>query len=88
MKKKRPIELEIDRVIAHLSKLDPSSEEYKVASGNLKNLYEAQAKLPWWRIDPNVIFSSSISAGLGLVIVNNERFNVITSKALGYVKFR
>lgn len=85
-KKPNPYDLEISHILAHLSGEDPSSEEYKVAVDNLKVLVEAKnysnVQLPW-----ESIIKASAYLLATAIIVNHERFNVISSKAFGWIRF-
>jgi Uma2 family endonuclease len=83
--KRTKLEKEIDGVITIMSLERPSSPEYKAMAANLVELYKAKAQERNRRVSPDTI---AIIAGnlAGLVLIMNyERLNIITTKALGFV---
>jgi hypothetical protein len=79
----KPIDTEIDRVIAYLSKQSPDSESYVKASDNLKVLYEGRKNE--FRISPDTIVLAVTNLIGIILIVKQEEFNIVTSKAIGFI---
>lgn len=79
------LETAIDNVLATMSDNNPSSEEYHKMVDQLDKLYKMKAS----EKPDRVKFDTWVAVGgnlLGLVlIIRHEQFNVITSKALGFV---
>lgn len=83
--KRTNLEKEIDDVLKEMELLDKDSDEYKKRVVILERLYKAKSMDTNRRVSPDTI---AVVAGnlLGiLVILNFEKANVITSKALGFV---
>lgn len=85
--KKEPqvIDLEIERVIASLSKISPETEEYGAAVSHLETLYKARAQKAANAISGDTVL---IVAGniLGIVLILGwENTHAVTSKALSFV---
>lgn len=88
--KRTETQKEIDNLIDLMHKLDPTSEEYKKAGENLKELTEIRkieedkpkVVIPWG----DIIRSIAMLFGIG-IIVNAEKDRSITSKAFGWLKF-
>ncbi len=77
---------EIQRVIARLTELDPSSEDYKKASEALKNLSEARSKRAASLIDANSALAI-LSNILGIVLIlNYEQLHVLNTRAFQLLK--
>lgn len=84
-KKPNNFDAEIDRLIAQLSELHPSAEEYTVAVRNLEVLTNAKSHFQDKTLDYNQILSAIVNlAGIGMVL-KHEHLNVITSKALSFI---
>lgn len=84
--KKSPLDYEVERVLAQLQKLDPTSEEYSVASENLRIICDARSKKPASIIDWNIVFAIGGNLILGFGIMGYERAGIITSKAFGLLR--
>ncbi len=84
-KEKTDLEKEIDEVLKTLKCVNPYSEEYGIIVGNLEKLYKlknGEKKC----VSPDVI-ANIVGALLEIgFILGFERLNVITSKALGFVR--
>lgn len=79
------LEKEIDNLLDEMSLIKPSSEEYKKMTENLEMMYKAKSHERVRHISPDTI---AVVAGnlAGLVLIMNfEKANVITTKALGFV---
>jgi len=79
------LQAEIEHILEYLKREDPGSDEYNKAVQNLKVLYEARTKKPAYLVDPDTIV---IVLGnlLGiLLILQYERFNVVSTRALSLI---
>lgn len=77
---------EIDYVYAQFRDYPPESKEYKEMSARVMEWYDQIEKLDRRRISPDVL--ATITANLlGIaIIVGHERANVITGKAISFIK--
>lgn len=81
-----PFDREVERLLGLMSELDPTTDDYKKAVEALKTLCEARSKKPAFPIDLEMLIQSFTSI-LGIVLIlNHERINVVTSRAIGFVK--
>lgn len=82
--KKRAIDLEIDRIYELLAANEPGSEEYEELIKHLTSLESiGKAKtidIPWSVVIPAVTSLTGI-----LLILKFEKFDAITTKAIGFV---
>lgn len=86
MEPKNDISVEVDRVVDFLSNRDPSTESYTDAVQNLKTLCEARAKKPASIIEPEVLVTAAVNL-LGIVLIlRHEQFNVVTTKAMSFIR--
>lgn len=86
MEPKNDISVEVDRVVEFLSHEDPSTDGYTHAAQNLKTLCEARAKKPAFLIEPEVLITASMNL-LGIVLIlRHEQFNVVTTKAINFIR--
>lgn len=76
---KKQIEELIDSLTMSISLEDPTSENYKLMTENLKTLEEAKSKEDVVSKDATIGVMSNV--GLALLILNYEKIGVITSKA-------
>jgi hypothetical protein len=77
---------EIDRVVLFMSEIDPDSDDYSSAAQNLKVLCEARSKKPSFVVEPEVIVAGLVNL-LGIVlIIKHEQFNVVTSRAMTFIR--
>lgn len=76
---KKQIEELIDSLTMSISLEDPTSENYKLMTENLKTLEEAKSKEDMVSKDATIGVMSNV--GLALLILNYEKIGVITSKA-------
>lgn len=86
-KTKRRIELdkEIDECIACLKSMVPESEQYRTAVENIKKLEELKSCSKMEKPSSDMIlYTASTLVGI-LVILNFEKADVITSKAMQYL---
>lgn len=80
---KEQIEELIDSLTMSISLEDPTSENYKLMTENLKVLEEAKSKEDKVSKDATIGVMSNV--GLALLILNYEKIGVITSKAFQLV---
>jgi len=86
MERKDILSNEVDRVVDILSRIEPTSDEYSKGIQNLKVLCEARAKKPASWVEAEVLVSV-LSNLLGIVLIlRHEQFNVVTSKALNFIR--
>ena len=80
---KSPLQQEMDRILKEMSRKDPSTDEYKKLVDRLKDLAGTR-KEPTLRLDTVM----EVGANLGgiLLILNHEKLDVISTKALGFVQ--
>lgn len=83
--KRTNLEKEIDDVLKEMKLLDKDSKEYKTRVVHLERLYKAKGYEKSRTVSPDTV-AVVVGNLLGiLVILNFEKANVITSKALGFV---
>ena len=81
-----PFDTEVDRILALMSKMDPSHDNYKLAAESLKTLCEARAKKPAFPIEPEALIAAASSL-LGIVLIlQYERLHVVTTRAVGFIR--
>lgn len=82
---KPTIDSVIDQLLAELSKMPADSDKYAKIVQNLEGLckarsYKRDSRIPW-----EVLIYAGTSLLETLLVLNFERLNVLTSKAIGYV---
>lgn len=77
------IKTEIEKTLKHMSDLHPGSDEYDKALKHLKALSELQKGA---RINPEVIVGAVTNLAGILLVLNYERLNVISSRAMMFVR--
>ena len=83
-KKPDNLQAEIDRLHEHIKTLEWDSDEFNTAYRQLAALYEIKhARVALTRIDMDTLVAVGGNLLGILTIVNHERLNVVTSKALG-----
>ena len=85
MDKRTKLEKEIDCIVDIMSMYPPESREYGIIAGNLETLKKANAYDRGRHVSPDtlaVVFGNLIGIGC---ILNFEKVNIITSKAMGFV---
>ena len=87
--KRTMLEREIDRVIAELNLLDPTSDRYQELEKSLDKLVSAQSKLSSEKgrekLNPNTVLSVGGEMLVTLLILNYEKIGVISSKAFSRI---
>lgn len=82
---KTNLELRIEEALSRMSELDPESKEYSAITENLERMYKAKSYEKDSRVSPDTIaVIAGNLLGIGL-IMNFEKLNVISTKALGFV---
>jgi hypothetical protein len=84
-KEKTDLEKEIDEVQKTLKCINPYSEEYGTVVANLEKLYKLKNGEKKFVSPDTIATIVSNLLGIGLIL-GFERLNVITSKALGFVR--
>lgn len=84
-KKQTKLDEEIDMVLTWLKSKEPGTEEYTKMAANLKTLYEIRNSNKNNKIKPETIVLGACNL-IGIwLILNYEEYNIVTSKALGFV---
>jgi len=83
MDTKPSIKSEIERILAKLEKLEIGSEDYDKVLKQLKGLHDLQKRD---RVSPDAWVNASASVLGILLVLNHERLNVISSRALMFIK--
>lgn len=83
---KRTVDDEVQRILFYMERVDPNSDEYIRAVQNLKVLCEARSKKPARSIEPDTLIAVVGNLIGILVILQHERFNVVTSRALALIR--
>lgn len=76
---------EIDRVLGVLEQHDPTSEEYLAGAESLRTLCDARAKKPGFPVEPEALMRLAGNLAGILLILQYERLNVISTRALGFI---
>lgn len=77
---------EVDRLLDLMSNMEPSTDDYKKVVESLKTLCEARSKKPALIIEPETVVTA-LSSLLGIVLIlQHERLNVVTSRAISFVR--
>lgn len=86
-KEKSELEKQIDERIANLDSSKDSDEDKK-AIDNLKELIDAKVEYedPKHCINPNTIISAIASIGGIVLVLQHEKFDVVTSKAWSLIQ--
>ncbi|HVI79226.1 MAG TPA: hypothetical protein VM715_13910 [Candidatus Acidoferrum sp.] len=82
-----PLQTAIDNAVLELANHRITSDEYATIVNHLCKMQEIENKNSR-RLDPNTMASVAANIAGILMIIHHEHVNVITSKALGFVKFR
>jgi hypothetical protein len=85
---KTPLEQAIDRLHDDMQTVDPNTEQYAKMADNLIKLYKLREHdtVKRWRPSPDVVLATAANLIGIVIIIKHEDVNVITSKALGFVK--
>ncbi len=82
----RTIDQEIEHILSELSRLSPDSDEYSTAAQNLRTLCEARSQKPANRINPETVLTLGTNILSILMILRYERFDVVTSRAMSFIR--
>ncbi|HAQ03016.1 TPA: hypothetical protein DCQ22_03950 [Candidatus Nomurabacteria bacterium] len=82
---KRTITDEIDRIVKELEGMKPESPEYEAKVKQLKVLCEARSLKPDRLLNTDALIAGGINILGILLILNFEKLNVMSSKAIGFV---
>lgn len=81
--KKRTIEDEVDHILDQLKSMSVDSEEYRIAVQNLEVLCKAESSKTNRNVNPDtIVYAITNLVGI-LLILNHERLNIISTKAVG-----
>lgn len=87
-KKTSGLQTLIDDLELHIKEIGPAHKDYSMFNKELAALYTMKKGDSRPRVDPNVLLQAGIGLLSVLAILRSEEFNVITSKAMSFVKFR
>jgi len=82
------LQKQIDEALSDLSGHESHSDEYAKVVTQLKELYALKELETPERVDPNTLVTAAANIAGILVIINYERANIITSKALSFIKLK
>lgn len=83
--KERSIDDEIKRLLTDMEGMDVSSKEYAAATKNLTELVSAENSKNRSKVSPDMIVSAVTNIAGILLILNYERLDIVTSKAINFV---
>jgi hypothetical protein len=83
-----PLQTAIDKAISELDNHSITSDEYATIVNHLHKMQEIENKKNSRSLDPNTVATIAANIAGILMIIHHENVNVITSKALGFVKLR
>lgn len=85
-KKKSALQIEIDQLVIELDDHEATSEKYGTIVERLSKLHKIQDDRTPEKVNPNTALTVAANLiGIG-IIVRHEHLNVITTKALGFIK--
>mgnify|MGYP001577499858 CR=1 FL=1 len=87
-KKTSGLQTLIDDLEFHMKEIGPEHKDYTMFNKELAALYTMKKGDSRPRIDINVLIQAGIGLLSVLAILRSEEFNVITSKAIGFVRLR
>jgi len=82
MEEKRTIAKELDHVLAEMEGMNPGTKEYLLAARNAEVLAKAMSYSNR-HVSADVVFKGIVTIGGLLIILNFEKLNIISTKALG-----
>lgn len=83
--KRSNLEKEIDTVLTKLSTLEPDSKEYTATVKNLETLMGMNKKESRLKVNPDTVLSVVGSLSGILLILNFEKADTITTKAMSFI---
>lgn len=84
-KDKMTFDREVERVLTQMSTMSVDSEEYRDAVSNLKVLCDARGQKTNRTVSADIIVSAATNL-LGIILIlQHERMNVVTSKAISFI---
>jgi hypothetical protein len=86
-KRVSPLQTAIDKAVSELANHEITSDEYATIVNHLCKMQELETKNTR-SLDPNTMLTVAANIAGILMIIHHENVNVITSKALGFVKLR
>lgn len=85
-REKSELDKNIDELHSQLIVIDIASEDYQTTLDHLKKLYDFRALTAPRQISPDTVIPVVGNIFGILLILHYERFNIVTSKALMFVK--
>lgn len=81
----KKVKEEADRLLNILKGLDPAEDKYSKVVENYKLLCEARSKRAWYHIEPQIAADWGVKILLTVLVLNHERFNIISSKSFSWI---
>ena len=82
---KRTITDEIDRLVKELEGMKPETPEYEAKVKQIRVLCEARSLKPDRLLNTDMLITAGVNILGILLILNFEKLNVVSSKAIGFV---
>lgn len=83
--KKSKLDETIDSLLEEMKAVEGTSQEYSTMASNLATLYSAKAKNAERKVKLDTVLVVAVSLAEVLFILNKEKTEIITSKALGFI---
>lgn len=80
---KKTIDQEIDHILSFMEETPVNTDDYGKAAESLRILCEARSKKTARRIEWETVLTAGTSILSILLMLNHERLNVISTKAMG-----
>lgn len=81
------IEVEIEKVLEEMTKMDSDSGEYQAARENLVELYKLKDIESGGKVKKDTIVGGLLTiAGIGVIVVAEQSGTIMNSRALGFVR--
>lgn len=87
-KPKSKLQIAIDEVLLDMRDHSPRSDEYKTLLDRLTELEKIQAEHKPYRPSPDTLILAAVNLIGIAMIIRHENLNVITTKALSFVRMR
>lgn len=86
MEPEKTIDQEIEHILSVLETKSPDTDEYTTSARNLKTLCEARSYRPASRIELETVLTLATNLIGILMILKYERFDVVTSRAMSFIR--
>jgi hypothetical protein len=85
---KTKLRKKIDKILTDMEDHATDSEEYGVLLDRLRELEKMQAEYKPYRPNPDTVVLAAANLIGILAIIRHEQFNVVTTKAMSFIRFR